>query len=131
MVLPRERIKSLNAHLMLFYTGLKRTASDIAQSYVNHIEASKQQLQATHAMVAEAVALLNSQNELAEFGKLLHESWVVKRSLSPVVTNPAVDDIYEAARRAGAIGGKLAGAGGGGFMLLFAPPIAPARRAAS
>ena len=122
MVLPRERIESLNAHLMLFYTGLKRTASDIAQSYVNDIEASKQQMQATHAMVAEAVALLNSQNELAEFGKLLHESWVVKRSLSPVVTNPAVDDIYEAARRAGAIGGKLAGAGGGGFMLLFAPP---------
>ena len=122
MVLPRERIESLNAHLMLFYTGLKRTASDIAQSYVNDIEASKQQLQATHAMVAEAVALLNSQNELAEFGKLLHESWVVKRSLSPVVTNHAVDDIYEAARRAGAIGGKLAGAGGGGFMLLFAPP---------
>lgn len=122
MILPRERLDALNAHLMLFYTGLKRTASSIAQSYVNDIEASKQQLHATHAMVAEAVALLKSKNNLAEFGKLLHESWLVKRSLSPVVTNPEVDDIYEAARSAGAIGGKLAGAGGGGFMLLFAPP---------
>jgi D-glycero-alpha-D-manno-heptose-7-phosphate kinase len=73
-------------------------------------------------LVDNAVALLSSQDDLAGFGRLLHEAWQLKRSLSTQVTNSDVDAIYESARAAGALGGKLTGAGGGGFMLLFAPP---------
>jgi D-glycero-alpha-D-manno-heptose-7-phosphate kinase len=122
MTLSRERLDELSTHLMLFYTGIKRTASDVAKSYVSDIDSKKCQLRVMRDLVEEAVALLNSTSDLIGFGQLLHEAWLVKRSLSVTVTNPEVDAIYEAARSVGAIGGKLTGAGGGGFMLLFAPP---------
>lgn len=122
ITIPRERMAQLNAHLMLFYTGIKRTASDVAKSYVNDLDSRKRQLRIIRDLVEEAVSLLNSKHDLDAFGRLLHESWVAKRSLSAQVTNSDVDQIYEVACRAGALGGKLTGAGGGGFMLLFVPP---------
>jgi D-glycero-alpha-D-manno-heptose-7-phosphate kinase len=122
MTLPRERVQHLNDHLMLFYTGIKRTASDVAKSYVTDIDSKKRQLRIMRDLVEECVALLNSGHDLAGFGHLLHEAWQAKRSLSAQVTNSDVDVIYDTARKAGALGGKLTGAGGGGFMLLFAPP---------
>lgn len=73
-------------------------------------------------LVQEGVSVLAGDRDLSEFGELLHEAWMVKRSLTSKITTPMIDDIYEAARRAGALGGKLLGAGGGGFMLLFAKP---------
>jgi D-glycero-alpha-D-manno-heptose-7-phosphate kinase len=74
-------------------------------------------------MVDEGLELFVKSSEPIEaFGELLHEAWLAKRSLSNVVTTPEIDEIYDAARDAGAIGGKLLGAGGGGFMLLFAKP---------
>jgi D-glycero-alpha-D-manno-heptose-7-phosphate kinase len=127
MTLPRERMEQLAAHLMLFYTGIRRTASDVAGSYVSQIDSKKRQLHIIKELVDEAVALLNSEKDITAFGSLLHEAWLVKRSLSPQVTNSEVDCIYEAARAAGALGGKLTGAGGGGFMLLFVPPEAQKR----
>jgi len=126
MTIPRDRVEQLNAHLMLFYTGIKRTASDVAKSYVSSLESKQRQLQTMSKLVDESVALLNSDKDLGEFGKLLHEAWTAKRSLSSQVSNAEVDEIYSAARRAGALGGKLTGAGGGGFILLFAPPAAQA-----
>jgi len=108
--------------LMLFYTGIKRTASDVAKSYVSDIDSKKRQLHVIRDLVEEAVGLVNSKRDLTGFGDLLHEAWLAKRSLSTAVTNSTVDAIYDAARAAGALGGKLTGAGGGGFMLLFAPP---------
>jgi len=122
LTIPRERVRELNDHLMLFYTGIKRTASDVAKSYVTNLEAKHRQLQMMSHLVDESIALLNSDRNLDEFGRLLHEAWMAKRSLSDQVSNPEVDEIYEAARRAGALGGKLTGAGGGGFLLLFVPP---------
>jgi len=122
MTIGRERLEQLNSHLMLFYTGIKRTASDVAKSYVNDIQSKRRQLQIMATLVKEAVILLNSRSDLTDFGNLLHEAWQAKRSLSEQVTNPDVDSIYATARRAGALGGKLTGAGGGGFMVLFAPP---------
>ena len=122
MTISRDRTAQLDSHLMLLYTGIKRTASDVAKSYVNDIDSKKRQLRIMRDLVEEAVGLLNSKHDLAGFGKLLHEAWQAKRSLSSAVTNSDVDAIYEAARSAGALGGKLTGAGGGGFMLLFAPP---------
>ncbi len=122
VVITFERMQLLNRYLMLFYTGIKRTAADIAESYVNDMEARKRQLRIMKDLVDEGISLLNSGGELTGFGELLHESWQVKRSLSDRVTNPEVDQMYETARKAGAIGGKVTGAGGGGFMLLFVPP---------
>jgi D-glycero-alpha-D-manno-heptose-7-phosphate kinase len=122
MTIARERVKELNAHLMLFYTGIKRTASDVAESYVNEMDGKKRQLRLMRQLVDESVAILNSGQDLTAFGELLHEAWQAKRSLSAKVSNAQVDDLYDRARAAGAIGGKLTGAGGGGFLLLFVPP---------
>ena len=122
LTLPRDRIDALNSHLMLFYTGIRRTASDVAKTYVTGIDSRHGALRAMRELVDEAVALLNGRHDLEGFGRLLHEVWRAKRSLSAEVSNSAVDVIYEAALSAGALGGKLTGAGGGGFMLLFVPP---------
>lgn len=117
-----ERVRDLNSHLMLFYTGIKRTASDVADSYVKNLEGKKRQLRIMKDMVEESISILNSQQDLSAFGDLLHESWLAKRSLSAIVSNSEVDGVYAEARSAGALGGKLTGAGGGGFLLLFVPP---------
>lgn len=122
MTLAKKSIEELNAHLMLFYTGVKRTASNVAESYVNDIESREQQLRLMSDMVNEGISILNSEQNISCFGKLLHEAWQAKRSLSSQVSNPYVDEIYSQALSAGAIGGKITGAGGGGFMLLFVPP---------
>lgn len=120
LTLHPERLRELNAHLMLFFTGIRRTASSIAQSYVQNVESREAQLRQLNGMVAEAISILNDGQEIARFGKLLHESWRAKRSLSDKVSNSYVEEVYEQAMAAGALGGKLIGAGGGGFMLLFA-----------
>lgn len=117
-----ETLSRLNAHLMLFFTKIHRNATDIAQTYVNAIETRERQLHRIAAMVDEALAILMDSGDLTGFGELMHESWIQKRQLSALVTRPEVDTIYEAARKAGAVGGKLLGAGGGGFLLLFVPP---------
>ncbi len=122
LTLTGSRIEEVNAHLMLFYTGIKRTAAQVAESYVNNIEARKPQLLQLKEFVDESIAILNSHQSIAGFGKLLHEAWKVKRSLSSEVSNSYVDDLYLQAIEAGAMGGKLTGAGGGGFLLLFVPP---------
>jgi len=122
MTLTQERIEELNSHLMLFYTGIIRTASNIAESYVNNIENKRQQLRIMNDLLEESISILNKGKDITGFGELLHEAWQAKRSLSKKVSNSNVDEIYNTARLAGAVGGKLTGAGGGGFMLLFAPP---------
>ena len=71
------------------------------------------------AMVDQGLHILTRSRDLADFGRLLHESWMLKRSLSTRVSTPAIDAMYETGRRAGAIGGKITGAGGGGFLLLY------------
>lgn len=122
MTLTQEHIEELNSHLMLFYTGIKRTASDVAGSYVDDIEARKRQLRIMKDLVEESISILTNSQDFTSFGKLIHEGWQAKRSLSSVVSNSDVDEIYDQAISAGAIGGKLTGAGGGGFLLLFAAP---------
>jgi D-glycero-alpha-D-manno-heptose-7-phosphate kinase len=121
VTLSQERIRQLESHLMLFYTGIKRTASHVAQSYVNNIEEKNQQMHRMMEIVNESIAILSSDRGIMDFGKLLHEAWQVKRSFSDQVSNSSVDEIYTQALSAGAIGGKITGAGGGGFMLLFVP----------
>lgn len=122
MTLAPGRIDELDRHLMLIYTGVKRTASDVAQSYVQDLDQREKQINALVDMVDQGISVLNSNQEISAFGKLLDEAWMMKRGLSSAVSNSHVDEIYQAALSAGAIGGKLLGAGGGGFMLLFARP---------
>jgi D-glycero-alpha-D-manno-heptose-7-phosphate kinase len=118
-----QRLRELNDHLLLVYTGIKRTASNVAESYLNGIDTRRRQLRILRDLVDESLSVLSSEREnVNTFGELLHEGWMAKRSLSKEVTNSAVDQLYEEARSAGAIGGKLLGAGGGGFLLLFTPP---------
>jgi D-glycero-alpha-D-manno-heptose-7-phosphate kinase len=120
--IAHARLRELNQSLMLFYTGLRRTASEVAASYVTNIAARNAQLTRMREMVNEGIAILNSNDSLDAFGDLLHEAWQLKRSLSGKVSNAQVDALYELARRGGARGGKLLGAGGGGFMLFYVPP---------
>jgi D-glycero-alpha-D-manno-heptose-7-phosphate kinase len=122
VTLAVDRMKHFNDHFMLFYTGVKRTASNVASSYVADLDARKRQLRIMKDLVDEGLSILNSGNDLQQFGELMHEAWQAKRSLSSVVSNGHVDDIYQRALAAGALGGKITGAGGGGFMLLFVPP---------
>jgi D-glycero-alpha-D-manno-heptose-7-phosphate kinase len=122
LVLPIERVAELRSNLMLVYTGIARTAADVALSYVPELETRRRQLRIMKEMVEESIEILTGGVNLIAFGELLHEAWLAKRSLSHMVSNAEIDDLYERALAAGAIGGKLTGAGGGGFLLLFVPP---------
>ena len=117
-----ERTQELSAHLMLCYTGIKRTASDIAATFVKSIDNRRRQLRVMKDLVDESIEIISGERDILEFGDLLHEAWLAKRSLSADVSNSDVDSLYDTARSAGAIGGKLVGAGGGGFLLLFVAP---------
>jgi D-glycero-alpha-D-manno-heptose-7-phosphate kinase len=121
VILSKERLEELSSHLMLFYTGIKRTASDIAKTYVENLESKGENLFTMNEMVQEAIAILCGSRCICNFGELLHKTWMLKRNLSPQISNGAVDQLYERARAHGALGGKITGAGGGGFLLLFVP----------
>ena len=120
ITLPKERLEALDQNLMLLYTGIIRTAEKVAKSYVTDIGAKGKQLDRMHAMVDQAMDLMRN-GDLDDFGRLLNDAWQKKRSLSKLVSNPQVDEIYASAIDAGALGGKLSGAGGGGFLLLYVP----------
>jgi D-glycero-alpha-D-manno-heptose-7-phosphate kinase len=121
LTMPAAKLNLLQDHLMLFFTGFSRTASQIAQHQIKNIPNKKLELTQMFDMVHEAIKILNG-NNLLDFGKLLDESWKLKRSLSDKISNENIDVIYESAKKAGATGGKLLGAGGGGFVLLFVEP---------
>ncbi len=122
LVMQRDRLESLQGHLMLLFTGLSRTAAEIARTQIANLRHRASELHALNQMVDRAIEILRSTSDLTEFGRLLEEGWKLKRRLSDRVSTPDIDAIYETARRAGAIGGKLLGAGGGGFLLLFVRP---------
>jgi D-glycero-alpha-D-manno-heptose-7-phosphate kinase len=123
VILKKQRQKDFQKHLMLCFTGISRIAAEVAKSKIANLNKRETELKAMQGMVDEATQILQSPTRpIEEFGDLLHESWQHKRALSDKVATPEVDQIYEAARDAGAIGGKVLGAGGGGFMLFFVRP---------
>jgi len=123
IVLPKARLDELQDHLLLVFTGISRTAAEVAETVVGNLKQRADEMAAIQQMVTEAIKILSTPaTDLTEFGRLLHELWTLKRCLSDRVSNAAVDDLYDSVKRAGAIGGKLLGAGGGGFMLLFVRP---------
>lgn len=122
ITLLKERINQLQDHSMLFFTGLSRVASQIATEQIKNTPYRKKELTIIRQMVEHAVDILNSDADIIKFGKLLHESWQLKKKLSNKISNSVIDNLYEKALKHGAVGGKLLGAGGGGFMILFVPP---------
>jgi len=123
VIAPAARLAELEQHCALFFTGFSRIASEIAKAQIKATPQRKRELETMRQMVDEAEAIVSNPNRsIEEFGRLLDESWQIKRTLTPNITNSNLDEIYEAGRNAGALGGKLLGAGGGGFMLFFVPP---------
>ena len=123
IIFVKDRLRELQSHLMLCFTGFSRIASDIAKSKIDNFKNREAELGRMKDMVDEAIQLLqNTSIPIDEFGKLLHQTWLCKRSLSDKVSTSEIDLLYESAIAAGATGGKLLGAGGGGFLLLFVKP---------
>ena len=119
--LNKNKMEKLNKNLILIYTGYKRTAHDIAKSYVNKLKSTKEKnILRILSFVKEGEKILKGEN-LNDFGKLLHESWLEKKNLSSAISNSSIDEIYNIAIKNGALGGKLLGAGGGGFFLFYVP----------
>jgi len=122
-----ERLGELQDRLMLFYTGIARTASDIAGEQIRKTPLRQRELKQMYDLVDHAVETLNCGGNMDRFGRLLHENWKIKRCLTDKISTGVIDEIYTAAPRAGALGGKVLGAGGGGFMLFYAGPKAQPR----
>ena len=128
IVLAKGRLHEFQSHLMLCFTGFSRFASEIAKSKIENFHAREIELKRMKDMVDEAILILQSARApIEDVGKLLHESWLCKRSLSDKVSTSEIDDLYDQAIRAGALGGKILGAGGGGFLLLFVKPEVQSR----
>lgn len=121
VTLQQRRKEELQDNLMFCFTRTQRIASGVARSVIENIPKKQNELGEMRKMVDLAEAILFS-SDLDDFGRLLHESWLLKRSISAAVSNDYLDDLYARAREAGALGGKLIGAGGGGFMLFYVKP---------
>ncbi len=123
VILPEQRKNDLQDRVMFFFTGFSRMASQIAAKQIENTPKKETELHRMREMVDQALSILSDEEvPLEDFGKLLHKAWQIKRSLSDSVTNPAIDAFYNKAMEAGASGGKLIGAGGGGFMLFLVEP---------
>jgi D-glycero-alpha-D-manno-heptose-7-phosphate kinase len=123
IIIKKNRREELEKHLILFFTGVTRIASDVAEAQIKNMKNRQEELFRMKEMVDEAIYILeNEQNPIEEFGELLHQNWKYKQTLSDKITTPEINEIYDRALTAGAIGGKILGAGGGGFILFFADP---------
>jgi D-glycero-alpha-D-manno-heptose-7-phosphate kinase len=122
IIIPEERLNKLQDNLLLFFTGISRFASEIEKSKIVNFNTKKNELTKMYEMVDISIDILENQTKnIDEFGYLLNEGWQYKKSLSNLVSNSEVDEIYNTALKSGALGGKLLGAGGGGFILFYAP----------
>ena len=123
VTLSEVRLKEFQSHLMLFFTGFTRFASVIAKDKIKNFKKREDELNYMRGMVEESIKILQSNNtSIDNFGILLNENWKLKRKLSDKVSTSEIDSIFEEATSAGAIGGKLLGAGGGGFVVFFVKP---------
>ncbi len=122
VLISTDRKNQLEENLMLFFTGFSRTASDIAKKQIDITPKKINELKLMTDLCNEGLSILkNSSIDLNSFGKLLNEQWKIKKTLTNKISNKNIDQIYDAGMNAGAIGGKLLGAGGGGFMLFYVP----------
>jgi len=124
VAISEDTLARLNARLMLFYTQISRSASPILRRQSEEVDASPRKQSTLKVMAAQTDVLRRAleAGEVAMVGALLDEGWQLKRGLSEGISTPAIDDWYARARAAGAVGGKLLGAGGGGFLLFYVEP---------
>ena len=123
LICPKERVNQLANHLMLFFTGISRNSTEIAEAQIENIKNRTSILKDMQRQVDRGIEILTDLSvNIDEFGQLLHQAWLLKKSLSNKITTVLVEDMYAAALRSGATGGKVLGAGGGGFLLLFVKP---------
>lgn len=123
IVSKKNRLDELNNHLMLFFTGVSRFSSDVSKSQISNLGNCYNQMNELSDMVNEGSSILrNTQVPIDQFGTLLDKAWQIKRSLSNLISNNTIDELYNTAIKSGAIGGKILGAGGGGFILFFVKP---------
>lgn len=123
VTIGEEKLRRLQNSLLFCFTGLSRQASAIAGEQIAQTPSKLREIAEMRKMADEAVKIVNGNVEaLNDFGRLLDETWKLKKSLTKLISSSEIDNIYDTARRAGALGGKLCGAGGGGFFLLFVPP---------
>lgn len=119
IIISPDRKQELNKNLMLFFTGFSRFSSDIQVSTMNAMEDKTQQLLEMLDLVDEAEKVLTTKCDLNDFGRLLDHTWKLKRGITSHISTDSIDGLYNTAIQAGAIGGKLLGAGGGGFLLFY------------
>lgn len=119
-----KRLSQLQDHLMLYYTGISRYAHQILDEQIERTKqgANADDLGYLSSLVNQGLDIMTNGHPITAFGELLHCGWLAKRRLSSKISSQLIDEYYERARQAGAIGGKLLGAGGGGFLLLVVPP---------
>jgi D-glycero-alpha-D-manno-heptose-7-phosphate kinase len=120
----QDIVDELQYHLLLCYTGATRLSSGIIEAQVRaYVQEEEAVMDALDELKQITVQMKNCllKGHVQDFGDLLHAGWVNKKKLAAQITNPTIDEMYEAARRAGALGGKLLGAGGGGYLLLYCP----------
>ena len=118
--IENDRLENLENNLFIVFSGISRYASEAAKAKVKNLEKVKVQLKEMKKFVFEGINILeNKSKSLDDFGELLNESWILKKGLSEKITNPKIDNLYSIAMEAGASGGKLLGAGGGGFLLFY------------
>ncbi|MFZ1983541.1 MAG: kinase [Desulfatitalea sp.] len=121
LTVSQKRIEALQSRLIMFFTGTSRHASEVAGDVIANLKRKHTVLKEMHALVYEAIKILNENGELDDFGRLLHHNWELKRSISSRISNEKVDRLYQKALENGALGGKLLGAGGSGFMVFYIP----------
>lgn len=126
VVIKPEKLEEFRGNLMLYFTNLARDGTKIAKNWIKNTDRNKSYLKKILEMVDEGSSILMSK-DLDDFGRLLNEGWEIKKKLADNITNSKIDTIYERAMRNGALGGKLLGAGGGGFLLFYVPLDAQAR----
>ena len=119
VVISQDIKKLLNENLMLFFTGFSRFSSEIAKKQEAATHDKTKELLTMKSLVDDAEKILTSKTDLVEFGKLLNYTWQLKRGITSGISTDAIDGLYEKAINAGAVGGKLLGAGGGGFLLFY------------
>jgi D-glycero-alpha-D-manno-heptose-7-phosphate kinase len=117
-----SRIYELHSHMLLFFTGFSRVASEISKEQINLLDKNISQLDDIRDSVNEGLKIINSNSSISDLGKLIGEQWKIKRTLTNKISSESIDSIYDIGIKNGAYGGKLLGAGGGGFILFIADP---------
>ena len=123
IMISEERKREFHSYMMLFFTGIKRYSQNILDEQIKktNTKSNDEYLEEMYQLVQEGTKVLY-EGKLEDFGRILHKNWELKKKLSSKITNPQIDEIYSTALKNGALGGKLLGAGGGGFLLIFAKP---------